>query len=291
MRELLERLTASKPLVLVLDDIHWADSASVELLAALLRRPPDAAVLIALAVRPRQMPERLSSALERAHRMGILDRLELGALTPVEAREFLGDAIEDAASIDLYEESGGNPFYLEQLARSLDRDPEDTSDTPEPCWQVSTSHLPSLLHWLRSSLCSDDARRVLEGAAVAGDPFEPELAAAAAPTPEGLALEALDELLRLDLIRQTDVPRRFRFRHPLVRRAVYESTPGGWRLGAHERCAPHSWLSVRPLPTAPTTSSVLRGRATQLPSRLCGRPARRPHNARPQVPQSGLETR
>ena len=50
-------------------------------------------------------------------------------------------------------------------------------------------------------------------------------------------MDAVDELLRLDLVRSTEVPRRFRFRHPLVRRAVYEATPGGWRLGAHERCA------------------------------------------------------
>jgi ATP/maltotriose-dependent transcriptional regulator MalT len=50
-------------------------------------------------------------------------------------------------------------------------------------------------------------------------------------------MQAVDELLELDLIRTTDVPRRFRFRHPLVRRAVYEATAGGWRLGAHERCA------------------------------------------------------
>ena len=59
-------LAATKPLVLVLDDVHWADSASIELLGALLRRPPAAAVLLALGARPRQLPERLAAALERA---------------------------------------------------------------------------------------------------------------------------------------------------------------------------------------------------------------------------------
>ena len=52
VRALLERLAATQPLVLVLDDLHWADSASVELLGALLRRPPAAAVLMALARPP-----------------------------------------------------------------------------------------------------------------------------------------------------------------------------------------------------------------------------------------------
>ena len=72
---------------------------------------------------------------------------------------------------------------------------------------------------------------------MAGDPFEPELAAAAAGVSEPEAVEAIDELLALELVRTTDVPRRFRFRHPLVRRAVYDGAPGGWLLGAHERCA------------------------------------------------------
>src|SRR5579864_2101195 len=50
-------------------------------------------------------------------------------------------------------------------------------------------------------------------------------------------MELIDEIQQLDLIRDTEVPRRFRFRHPLVRRAVYDNIPRGWRLGAHKRCA------------------------------------------------------
>ena len=236
MHELLGRLTASAPLVLVLDDLHWADAGSVELLGALLRRLPAAAVLVALAVRPRQAPERVAAALERAHRAGTLRRVEIGALTRGEARELLGEAVDDAAASALFEESGGNPFYLEQLARSLAL--ERTAGVPE----LSPGDLdvpPAVAAALAEELAllSDGARLVLEGAAVAGDPFEPELAAAAGATSEASALGALDELLRLDLVRETEVPRRFRFRHPLVRRAVYEATPGGWRLGAHERIA------------------------------------------------------
>ena len=99
---LFELLAKTRPLVLVLDDFHWADSASIELLGALLRRPPAAPVLIAVAVRPRQMPERLAAALERAHRDAALTRVELGALTPVEARELVGEKVDV-----LFEESGG----------------------------------------------------------------------------------------------------------------------------------------------------------------------------------------
>jgi ATP/maltotriose-dependent transcriptional regulator MalT len=232
--DLLERLTASQPLVLLLDDVHWADPASVELLGALLRRPPAAAVLIALGMRPRQTPERLSAALERAHHGGMLTRVEVGALTRDEARQLSGEAVSETAAAELFEDSGGNPFYLEQLTRSLAA--RDSAAAPA----VSLASIdvpPAVAEALAEelTLLSPGARLVLEGAAVAGDPFEPELAAAAASTSERSALEALDELLRLDLVRQTDVPRRFRFRHPLIRRAVYESTPAGWRLGAHER--------------------------------------------------------
>ena len=238
VRQLLETLAATKPLVLVLDDLHWADPASLELLGALLRRPPEAPVLLAVALRPRQLDEGIGGALERARVTGALTCLELGALSPDEAKLLLGEAVTGAAADVLYHESAGNPFYLQQLARSPRATNGDSSDAAGV--SLGGVEVPgAVVAALRGELAllSNDDRRVLEGAAVAGDPFEPELAAAAAGVSETDAIDALDELLRRDLVRPTEVPRRFRFRHPLVRGAVYEAAPGGWRLSAHERTA------------------------------------------------------
>jgi DNA-binding CsgD family transcriptional regulator len=238
MRKLLERVAAGVPLALALDDVHWADAASVELLAALLRRPPAAAVLLALTARPRQVPERLASALERAHRGGGLTRLPLGALGRAEAGELLGAGIEVELADALYSDSGGNPFYLEQLARALRR--TGVAAGAPAGTRLAGVEVPSAV---AASVTDELARlpagtrRVLEGASVAGDPFEPELAGAGAGVDEAATAGAIDALLAHGLVRETDVPRRFRFRHPLIRRAVYEAAPGGWRLGAHERCS------------------------------------------------------
>ena len=105
LRDLLERLAAARPLVLCLDDVHWADPASAEALAALLHRPPRAPVLLALAARTGQLPEVVAGALASAL------RIVPGPLDEGEARELVG---ERAAAV--YAASGGNPFYLEQLA-------------------------------------------------------------------------------------------------------------------------------------------------------------------------------
>ena len=268
IRQLLEVLASGKPLVLLLDDLHWADSGSTELLGSLLRRPPAAAVLMVMALRPHQVPARLLGALERAARAGTSMRVELGTLSADESRQLLGATVSGATAASLHEESGGNPFYLQQLARVPAR---RANGTPAADVLLAGVDVPAAVaHALTDELALLDpqTRRVFEGAAVAGDPFEPELAATAAGLPEATAVEALDELLRRDLVRPTEVPRRFRFRHPLVRRAVYDASPGGWRLGAHERSRRMTSPCAVPRPRrAHTTSSMRRATAMRRRSR------------------------
>ena len=122
VRVLLERLTANRPLVLVLDDVHWADSGSLELLLTLLRRSSTAPILIVCTGRPNLLSNRVMNGLDHAERGGRFVRLQLDPLTLDEARQLLEGAGQGALRADrLHRESGGNPFFLEQLAKAVER--------------------------------------------------------------------------------------------------------------------------------------------------------------------------
>jgi DNA-binding NarL/FixJ family response regulator len=239
VRSLLEKLGSRGPLVLGLDDLHWADDGSQELIAHLIRRPPAGGVLLLLALRPHEAPERLRSAIAAGERAGEIETFQLGPLSRAQADELLGDEVPagDGSELHarLYEESGGNPFYLEQLARESERPAANGAEDRDV-----GGPLPAAV---RSAITSELARlpereeSLISGAAVVGETFELELAATAAGLGQSASMEALDDLVGRDLIRPTEVPRRFRFRHPIVRRAVYETAKPGWRLGAHGRVA------------------------------------------------------
>ncbi len=233
IRSVLERLTARQPMLLALDDIHWADAASVEVLTHLLRRFRGP-LLTALAYR--QPPARLAGALEAAARGGFGIRLELTPLTAEDTQRLIGDDLDDATRTAICRESGGNPFYIEQLARASHGRPLQTGPgVPGAAGAVPRAVIAAIREEL--SAASAESRRTLQAAAVAGESFEPELVSAIAEQTEGDVLTAVDELIEYDFIRPTEAPRRFRFRHPIVRRAVYDAIPQGWRIGAHARAA------------------------------------------------------
>jgi ATP/maltotriose-dependent transcriptional regulator MalT len=234
-RELIERVAAPCPLVLLLDDIHWADDASLEFIRYLLRRPPDAPIMLLATMRVGQAPARITTAIEQAARAGGVRRVGLGPLE----REAVGMLLGAAAGLDLeglYRESGGNPFYLLQLARAGQ---ENGPRSSGQVW-IEVAGVPAAV---RSAIADEldelepGVRAFAQAAAVVGDPFEFDVAVAAAAMPEGRAGAALDELVARDVVRAGEVPRRFRFRHPLVRKAVYATCPPGKRLVCHERAA------------------------------------------------------
>ena len=236
VRALIEAVAARQPLILALDDLHWADEASIGLLSYLLRHPPRAALLLMVAYRPRQAPSRLLAALNDQPVQAAV-RIELEPLSIAEASELLDARLDEPVRQAIYRESGGNPLYLEALAGAAERDgPNLTSRYGLPDdHEVLEGVRSALLAELRALPSSTLA--VARAAAVVGDAFAPELVAAVLETDEAEVLAGLDELYSRDIVRALDVPRRFRFRHPTVRRAIYGSAPAGWRLAAHGRLA------------------------------------------------------
>jgi DNA-binding NarL/FixJ family response regulator len=234
VRDLIGRLAVKQPLVLVLDDLHWADGASLELTSHLLRRPPRGRVVLAGAFRTGQASQAIETAIEAARRGSkSVHRFSLGPLEPADA-ETLVDLPDPAERQQLCRTSGGNPFYTLELARIHGEGQHGSSpldahvDVPSAVVAAIGGELERL---------SDPARSMAEAGAVVGDPFDLDLAVATAGVAEPDGLAAIDELTGCGLVRPANVPRRFLFRHPLVRRAVYEACAPGARLAAHERCA------------------------------------------------------
>ena len=162
--------------------------------------------------------------------------IELGPLSQEDAEILVGGELDAASAKALYEESGGNPFYLLALSRAAhSRDRPDPSLGGPADQDVPATVLSTIADEL--SGLSPSARVALQAGAVVGDPFEADLAAEVAKLDEESMLECIDDLLEAELIVPGQSPRDFRFRHPIVRHAVYTfaGRGGGWRLTAGPR--------------------------------------------------------
>jgi DNA-binding NarL/FixJ family response regulator len=219
LRALLELLGRERPFALLVDDLHWADGASAEWILHLLHRPPRAPYVLVLASRRGAVADRILDAARSAPGWRELD---LGPLSVAACDEVLAPVADSARRRRIAAEAQGNPLFLTELVRLGESG--EQAELPGTVRAVVGRELAGL---------PDGARRLLEGAAVAGDPFDPDVAAAAAG--DGAQTGMLDVLAQADLVHAEPGGRSFRFRHPLVLRAVYDGAPPAWRLAAHRR--------------------------------------------------------
>ena len=227
--ELMERLAARQALVCVLDDLHWADDASAELLAHLARKPPQGGIALLLGARPGQGSAFATRTVNELRLSSAVETIELDPLD-LESTTALVGVADAARAAELHHLSGGNPFYALQLARTGDvtRSIQTNGGTnvPDAVRDAIVAELERL----------DPAQRLFASAAsVVGDPFDLGLAIAAAACTDEDALDIIDQLARRQLIHSVTTPRSFAFRHPLVRNAIYHATSPGTRLTGHRR--------------------------------------------------------
>lgn len=231
--ELVEAAAARRPLILVLEDLHWADSASIDLAINLLGLTDHVALLLLFLFRPRrqEISWTVHEAAERDHKHRYR-RVELAPLDRFETRLLVTslldvDGLTDATRNLILEKADGNPFFVEEVIRSMIDDglvvfehgrwiagrPIDEFPVPANLAGVLTARLDRL---------DDGVRSVAQAASVVGREFQYDRLAALLP---GSVDGALVELQRREMIREVArLPKRvFQFRHALVSDAVYET--------------------------------------------------------------------
>jgi AAA ATPase domain len=204
-------LTADRPVLVVLDDLHWADEPSLRLLGFLARALAAKAVLLLGAYRDAEASPELREIA------GTAQQLALAGLTAAEvealAQELAGARLPAQVSAQLWQRSGGNPFFVRELTRLLDA---------QGSWHEQTQVPASVAETLRRRLArlSTECVRLLEWAAVAGRDIDPSLLARAGVAPdEAAALGLLDEARRAGVIAGTP---ELRFTHDLYRETILD---------------------------------------------------------------------
>ncbi len=226
---LITRLAAARPLLVVVEDLHWADRSTLDLLAFLVQTLRELGVLMVLTYRSDEMHRRhplrpLVTAWERVRN---LERLELERFTRAEVAEQLNAICETTPSIEfmdvVFERSQGNAFLVEEILAATDSG-ADPYELP-----------PSLRDVLlaRTETASEVAQRILRTAAVAGPSVGERLLEVVAGIPEAQLYPALRESVEHHLLVVDEAGHGYAFRHALTRDALYDDMLPGERARLH----------------------------------------------------------
>ncbi|MFE0735252.1 AAA family ATPase [Streptomyces sp. NPDC058855] len=230
---LLERLATDRTLVLVLEDLHWADASTRHLLTYLLRTLRRGRVVVVASYRADDIHRRhpLRPLLAELDRLRTLRRIELARFTRAEVhRQLTGilAAEPDPALVDeVFDRSDGNAFFVEELVVS------HTSGCA--AGQLSDSLRDLLL--VRVEMLPEDAQRVVRIVAEGGSTVEHGLIAAVAGLTEDALIEALRAAVGANILLPVPDGDGYRFRHSLVREAVSDDLLPGERSRLNRRYA------------------------------------------------------
>ncbi len=239
--------TSAQPVVLVIDDLHWADPASVKLWGRLARTAHQVPLLLIGVTRP--VPQRedllaLRRAVDDAH------RVQLGSLAQPAVAELVGTLAggrPDTGLLRLAAGAAGNPLYLTEMLAALARSGGITV-TPTGTAQLADGAVPDSLPGAiadRLGFVSASTREVLRAAALLGVEFAiTDLTAVLGRTVAAL-VPALDEARATGVLTDSGVG--LAFRHPLIREALYAEMPASVRAAWH-RDAGHALASAGAAP-------------------------------------------
>ena len=233
---LLSELAAGSPVLLVIEDLHWADATTRHLVTFLARMLHRERVAIIGTYRTDDLHRRhpLRGVIAELLRLPMVALVELGPLSAAALAEILSNVqnaplpLSAATLNSLVERAEGNAYYAEELL------------TASSCAEDSTGGtLPTGLAELllsRVERVSDAAQQVLRAAAVAGGGAADDLVRAASGLPDDAYEEAVREAAGQQLL-APDGPDGYRFRHALLREAVYGDLMPGERTRLHARLA------------------------------------------------------
>ena len=229
--------SARRPLLLVVDDLHWSDLPSLRWLAYLLPRLVGFEVSIVVGLRPGEPGEDpvLLSHIVSAAETTVIRPMPLSAeATARLMRMALSPAADDAFCAACHEITAGNPLLLRELRNWIVAEDVAPSSANVPRLHDLAARAGSRALSARLSRLPREATRLAQAVAVLGDDVEARQAAALADLDEAAASQALADLARVDVLRPQPP---ITFVHPLIRAAVYDTLTMLERTDAHARAA------------------------------------------------------
>jgi class 3 adenylate cyclase len=221
-RRLLATLAVERPLVIVVEDVHWADEGFLDLLEQSLTLP-GCPLLVICTARPEIDGHRPELGLADGH-----ERIGLGPLRAAAAEELVAQLVPGAdpqLSRRIAETSAGNPFFAEEIAHAVTTDAAPSAaPLPDTVQAAIAARLDAL---------PEAEKRTLQLAAVLGERFTID---ALGELLEAPPRDALAELERRHLVSERS-PGNYRFHHQLIRDVGYASLTRAERVDLHERAA------------------------------------------------------